>query len=297
MPERGKVVLNALSVDVEDYFQVSGFAERIAPSQWSAFEPRVERNTQRLLELFERNRVRATFFVLGWIAERFPALVRRIADAGHEIACHGYSHRLIYNQYPAHFHTETRRARQLLEDITGAPVHGYRAASYSITRRSLWALDILAREGFTYDSSVVPAPHDRYGIPGSNPQPHVLSTDHGDLVEFPPTTMRFMGTRIPIGGGGYFRLYPYRFTAWALRRANRLAGPFMFYLHPWEIDPDQPRIRAHPNAYVRHYLNLHKCEARIEQLIDDFRFGPVSEVLATLDLPVAVKAGALEMAG
>lgn len=290
MAEPGKEVLNALSVDVEDYFQVSGFAERIAPSQWPSFEPRVERNTERVLELFGRKRVRATFFVLGWIAERFPALVRRIADAGHEIGCHGYSHRLIYNQYPAHFHRETRRARELLEDIVGAPVRGYRAASYSITKRSLWALDILAREGFTYDSSVVPALHDRYGIPGSNPQPHVLSTAYGDLVEFPPTTMRFMTTRIPIGGGGYFRLYPYRFTAWALRRANRTAGPFMFYLHPWEIDPGQPRIRAHPNAYLRHYLNLHKCEARIERLIDEFRFGTVSEVLATLRLPGAINA-------
>lgn len=294
-PQTG--VLNALSVDVEDYFQVSGFAERIAPSRWPSFESRVERNTHRILELFERKGARATFFVLGWVAERFPALVRRIADAGHEVGCHGYSHRLIYNQYPRHFHTETHRAREVLEDILGVPVNGYRAASYSITKRSLWALDILAREGFAYDSSVVPAPHDRYGIPGSNPLPHILSTPYGDLMEFPPTTMRVMATRIPIGGGGYFRLYPYRFTAWALRRANGEGWPFIFYLHPWEIDPGQPRIRTHPNAYLRHYLNLHRCEGRLERLLDDFRFGTVSEVLATLNLPAPVEVAALGRVG
>lgn len=285
MGEPGKDVLNALSVDIEDYFQVSGFAERIAPSQWPEFAPRVEGNTERILELFAAKQVYATFFVLGWIAERFPALVRRIAAAGHEIACHGYSHRLIYNQHRSHFHGETRRAKAVLEEITGARVHGYRAASYSITDRSLWALDILTREGFTYDSSVVPAHHDRYGIPGSNPVPHVLTTNYGELIEFPPTTMRLLATRVPIGGGGYFRLYPYGFSAWALRRVNRSGRPFIFYFHPWELDPDQPRIRAHPNAYIRHYLNLHRCETRIARLLDDFRFGTVSQVLANLSFP------------
>lgn len=284
MRESSRDVVNALSVDVEDYFQVAGFADTIAPSQWPAFTPRVERNTERVLELLDRKGVRATFFVLGWIAERFPGLVRRIAGQGHEIACHGYSHRLIYNQHRAHFRTETRFAKALLEEITGLPVYGYRAASYSVTERSLWALDILTREGFTYDSSVVPAIHDRYGLPGSSPVPHVLTTPHGNLTEFPPTTMRFFSTRISIGGGGYFRLYPYAFSSWALRRVNRRGLPFIFYFHPWEIDPGQPRVRGRAEARVRHYLNLHKCEGRIERLLDDFRFDTVSAVLGTLNL-------------
>lgn len=285
---------NALTVDVEDYFQVAAFARQIDPATWDRIPLRVERNTQRLLDLFAEQGVQATFFVLGWVAERCPGLVRAIVERGHEVACHGYSHQLIYGQTPAVFRAETIRAKAGLEDQAQRPVLGYRAASYSITQRSLWALDVLAELGFAYDSSIFPIRHDRYGIPGSPRWPYRLTTPNGgSLLEFPPSTFSLLGYRLPVAGGGYFRLYPYRFTRFALAQLNRAeAQPFIFYLHPWEIDPEQPRIPAGWLSKFRHYTNLNRCEARLRRLLRDFRFTMVREVLETLDMPETFTIGA-----
>lgn len=278
---RANAPLNAFSVDVEDYFQVAALAPAISRESWPQREPRVERNTERLLELLGERGIRGTFFVLGWIAERHPRLIRRIAAAGHEIASHGYSHRLIYTQSPGEFREETLRAKGLLQELSAAPVVGYRAASFSITRRSLWALDVLIDAGFLYDSSVFPIRHDRYGIPGAAPAPGPLVAPSGrTLVEFPLATARLWGVRIPVSGGGYFRLLPYPLIERGLRHINeREQRPFVFYLHPWEIDPGQPRVRVGWLSRVRHYTNLHRCETRLHRLLDEFRFASVREVL------------------
>lgn len=280
---------NALTVDVEDYFQVAALAEAIRPEDWHRHELRVERNTHRLLDLFDARDVTATFFVLGWVAERCPALVREIVARGHELASHGYSHQLVYRQTPEVFREETRRSKQILENEAQRRVLGYRAASYSVTRESLWALDIIAEEGFVWDSSIFPVRHDRYGIPGAQRWPHHLSTPAGHtLVEFPLTTLRWSGMTLPIAGGGYFRLYPYAFSRFGLRRVNRVDGrPFIFYLHPWEVDPDQPRVPVGWKSRFRHYNNLRKCEPRLERLLDDFAFDTVGNVLRAQGLPVS----------
>ena len=277
---------NALTVDVEDYFQVAALAGSVRAEDWDCYESRVAANTRRLLDLFAHKRIRATFFVLGWVAERQPTLVRQIADQGHEIASHGYSHQLIYNQTPAQFRAETIRAKRVLEDLVQRPVAGYRAASYSITGASLWALDILAELGFAWDSSIFPVHHDRYGLPGASRWPHRLRTPTGgSLIEFPLSTCALFGYRLPIAGGGYFRLYPYWLSRLGLSRINRRERrPFIFYLHPWEIDPDQPRIPAGRLSSFRHYNNLHRCEERLERLLDSFEFATVSEVLTDLQL-------------
>lgn len=277
---------NALTVDVEDYFHVAAFAQQIDPATWNLFPLRVERNTYRLLDLFAERGVRATFFVLGWVAERCPDLVRIIIDQGHEVACHGYSHQLIYEQTPAVFRAETVRAKVCLEDQAQRPVLGYRAASYSIIKRSLWALDILAELGFAYDSSIFPVHHDRYGIPDSPRWPYRLDTSSGgSIIEFPPTTLAVGGQCLPVAGGGYFRIYPYWLTRFALSRINRVEGrPFIFYLHPWEIDPEQPRIRAGWLSTFRHYTNLNRCEERLSRLLRDFQFTPAREVLEEIPI-------------
>ena len=283
-------VINALTIDVEDWYQVSALAGTIRREDWTEMEPRVERNTHRLLELLDRKGVRATCFVLGWTAERHPTLVREIAAAGHEIASHGYSHRLVYDQDPETFRAETLRSKALLEDQAQTPVAGYRAASYSVTKRSLWALDILAEAGFLYDSSIFPVHHDRYGIAGFERWPHALQTPAGHtLVEYPLTTWRVGGRfDLPVAGGGYFRLYPYAVTRRGLRTVNRRDGrPFIFYLHPWEIDPGQPRVSAPPLSRLRHYNNLDRCEARLERLLDDFAFAPARDVLDAAGLLTA----------
>jgi len=273
-------IINALTVDVEDYFHVAALAEAIKPDDWPGMEYRVEANTQRLLQLFADRGVRATFFVLGWVAERSPELVRAIAAAGHEVACHGFSHQLVYNQTPQAFKAETHRAKTVLEDQIQAPVNGYRAASYSITAQSRWALDVLCEEGFRWDSSIFPVHHDRYGMPGTPRWPYELKTDIGNtLVEFPISTLRMPGYTLPIAGGGYFRLFPYWFSRWGLGRINREGQPFIFYLHPWEIDPDQPKFDVKWLSRFRHYNNLDVCQARLERLLRDFRFATVGEVL------------------
>lgn len=279
---------HAFTIDVEEHFHVSAFADVFQPSHWEHQQSRVEHNTRHLLALMEEHGgTRGTFFILGWVAERYPELIREIHDAGHEIACHGYSHRLVFEQPRAEFEQETLRSKGLLEDIIGAPVLGYRAASFSITARSRWALDILAEAGFRYDSSIFPVRHDRYGMPGAQLTPHRLRTPEGsELVEFPLTSLDLPLVRLPVAGGGYFRLFPYAFTRWALRQASsRNGAPFVFYLHPWEVDPDQPRVeQARLLSRFRHYNNLERCEARLRRLLTEFEFAPMRDTLSDLGL-------------
>lgn len=284
-PNRAGGPVNAMTVDVEDYFHVSAFADAIDPADWPRMESRVEANTRRLMDLFDEHGVRITFFVLGWVAERHPALVREIVQRGHELACHGYSHQLVYRQDPELFRSETLRSKDILEQTGQVPVRGYRAASYSITRSSQWALEILAEAGFEYDSSIFPVRHDRYGIPGAGRWPHRIELDSGrSLTEFPLSTVRWLGTTLPMAGGGYFRLYPYALSRAGLRHINRSeAMPFVFYLHPWEVDPDQPRIPAKLLSRFRHYNNLHRCESRLRRLLADFSFSTMHDVLASLE--------------
>jgi polysaccharide deacetylase family protein (PEP-CTERM system associated) len=274
-------ILNALTVDVEDYFQVSAFEYCVDRSNWDRFESRVCRNTERLLEMFEEADVRATFFVVGWVADRFPHLVRAISRAGHELASHSYEHRLVYSTSPSHFREDLRRAKDAVESAAGVAIVGYRAPSYSITRRSLWALDVLIEEGYLFDSSIYPIRHDRYGIADWPRHLHRIKRPGGSIWELPGSTVRWAGANLPIGGGGYFRLLPYAWTRQGIRRLNeREDQPSIFYLHPWEVDPDQPRLRVSKLAGLRHYTNLDKTEGRLRRLLREFRFGPVSEVLA-----------------
>ena len=274
-------MLNALTIDVEDYYQVSAFESVVRFEDWHRYESRVEKNTHRILDLLDERETKATFFTLGWIAERQPQLVRTMNDRGHEIASHGYAHQRVYTQTPEQFREETRRSKGILEDISGQPILGYRAASYSITAKSLWALDILRQEGFTYDSSIFPIRHDVYGIPGSQRFCHVFNGQGGSrLIEFPLSTIRLGGTNIPIAGGGYFRLFPYAITRWGIRHLNeKECQPVVVYLHPWEMDPDQPRIPASTLARFRHYLNLRRVRGRLVRLLQDSAFGTMAEVL------------------
>ena len=273
-------IVNAMSIDVEDYFHVSVFDGIVPRTEWERMESRVVANTTRLLEIFDEFSVRSTFFVLGWVAERHPDLVRAIAGRGHEIASHGYAHRLVYDQTPAAFRADVRRAKQLLEDASGRPVVGYRAPSYSITARSLWALDVLLEEGYQYDSSIFPIRHDRYGIPLSGRQPYAIERNGGTLVEVPGSTTHLGPLNLPVAGGGYFRILPYGWTRWGIDRVNRTERlPVVFYLHPWEIDPEQPRLRAGSLGQFRHYRNLHLTELRLRRLLREFRFDTVETVV------------------
>lgn len=273
-------ITNALSIDVEDYFHVAALASSIDRNDWGRMEYRAEASTQRLLDLFAEQEVQATFFVLGWVAKRSPKLIRHIHDAGHEVASHGMSHELVYNQTPKEFARETRESKSLLEDVIGARVLGYRASTYSITRRSMWALDILLEEGFLYDSSIFPIRHDLYGIPDAPKLPARVAAPSGrTIIEFPMSTAEWFGARIPVSGGGYFRLLPYTVTRWGLQQINRRKRPFIFYLHPWEVDPDQPRVPANFKSRLRHYTNLRKTEGRLRRLLGEFEFAPVRDVL------------------
>jgi polysaccharide deacetylase family protein (PEP-CTERM system associated) len=274
-------VVNGLSVDVEDYFQVSAFERVVDRSAWDGFDRRVVTNTERLLSIFSSAGVQATFFVLGWIAEREPGLMRRIAAQGHEIACHGYWHRLVYDQTPKEFREDVRRAKAILEGIVGRPVLGYRAPSFSITGASLWALEVLAEEGFAYDASIFPIRHDRYGIPGATRHPHRV--DGHALLEIPASTVRIAGVNLPVAGGGYFRLLPYWWTRWGVRHVNEVEGKaVVFYMHPWEVDPGQPRLRGSTLGRFRHYRNLARTEPRLARLLTEFRFRPLSELVGLL---------------
>lgn len=273
-----QAVQNAFSIDVEDYFHVEALSSAIDRAQWDSLDYRAEANTRRMLAILAEEGVRATFFVLGWVAKRSPQLVRDIHAAGHEVACHGLTHRTVYTQTPEVFHAETSEAKQRLEDATGAPVRGYRAATYSIVKRSLWALDILEQLGFRYDSSIFPIRHDLYGIPGSPRFAHRVAS--GSLLEVPITTVEYFGQRLPAGGGGYFRLLPYALFRAAVRRVNRRDGQSaVFYCHPWEIDPGQPRVAGvSAKSRFRHYTNLDRMESRLRRLLRDFRWGRMDEV-------------------
>jgi len=274
-------VLNAMTVDVEDYFQVSGFAATVSPSQWDAMESRVCRNTERLLALFGDVGIKATFFMLGWVAERFPELVKRIHRDGHELASHSYDHGLVYDRSPDSFAEDLRRAKKVIEDATGVRVEGFRAPSFSITEQSLWALDVLVAEGYRYDSSIYPIRHDRYGIPSWSRHIQHVQRPGGSIWELPGSTIARAGMNLPVGGGGYFRLLPYWWTRQGILALNRREGrPAIFYVHPWEVDPDQPRIRAGALSRTRHYYNLDKTESRLRRLLKEFKFGRVSEVLS-----------------
>jgi polysaccharide deacetylase family protein (PEP-CTERM system associated) len=271
-----------MTVDVEEHFQVSAFADVVSRDTWDSSPSRVENNTLRLLDLFDTADVRATFFILGWIAERHPDLVKSIAARGHEIASHGYSHKLVYDQDPREFRSETLLSRRILQDTSGQPVAGYRAASFSIGRGNLWALDVLAEVGFEYDSSIFPLIHDRYGMPGAPRHIHRLKTPGGmTLVEVPPSTLCFGKATLPIAGGGYLRIYPAAFGRWTIRRLNqRERMPAIVYVHPWEVDPDQPRIRAPILSRFRHYVGLRKTADKLRDLLTRFEFGPVCDLIA-----------------
>jgi polysaccharide deacetylase family protein (PEP-CTERM system associated) len=325
-------MLNALTIDVEDYFQVHAFSDIIGYEDWGKFECRVERNTHRILDLLNGslqtpngsicNPVTATFFCLGWIAERYPKLIKEIHSQGHEIACHGYAHQLIYHHSREEFREDIHKAKTILEDITGNEVIGYRAPSYSITEKSLWALEILIEEGFKYDSSIFPIRHDFYGFPSAprfpfmvsfngngspefmsligaeNLEPRTLNLEPRNpnaflfnpkseignpqsIVEFPISTVRLGRFNIPLSGGGYFRLLPYSLVKSGLKRLNaQERKPFIFYLHPWEFDPDQPRIQGTGmKSKFRHYLNLDKTETRFKNLLSDFQFSSVRKTI------------------
>ena len=268
---------NALSIDVEDYFQVSAFAGHIDRARWDDMPRRVERNVDRLLDLLEQHDARATFFTLGWIAERHPAMVRRISAAGHEIASHGYGHRRASELDADAFAADVSSAKRILEDLTSAPVHGYRAPSFSIGPDNLWAFDTLSEAGYRYSSSVYPVRHDHYGMPDA---PRFPFRPRPGLVEIPVTTTRVFGQNLPAGGGGYFRLAPYELSRWAIRRVNERDGkPAIFYCHPWEFDPEQPRVPGIDlKTRFRHYLNLDRTEARLTRLLCDFRWDRVDRV-------------------
>ena len=270
---------NVMTVDVEEYFHVSAFDHVVDRGRWDAMESRVVRSTDRLLDMFAAHDVRATFFILGWVATKHPALIQRIAQGGHEIASHSYWHRLVYDLTPEEFRADLRQARRAIQDACGVEVVGFRAPSFSLTSRSLWAFDVLAEEGYRYDASVFPIWHDRYGIPSAPRHAHVVARGSRELVEMPSSTALVGRARVPIGGG-YFRWLPYAGTAWAIRRVNVAEGlPCAFYLHPWEIDPHQPRIDVDAPTRLRHYMGLQRTEARLARLLKEFHWGTVRDTL------------------
>jgi polysaccharide deacetylase family protein (PEP-CTERM system associated) len=279
-PPRSGAIVNAMTVDVEDYFQVSAFDMVVSRAAWDQFESRVVANTHRLLDLFANADVRATFFVLGWIADRFPTLVKRIAAAGHEIASHGYHHQLAYMLTPQQFREDVRTAKIAIENAAGVPVRGFRAPSFSIIEQNLWALDVLIEEGYEYDTSIYPIHHDRYGIPGAERHIHKLQRPAGSLIEVPASTVRVAGMNFPIGGGGYFRLLPSKWIRWGIGRVNGVERqPVVFYVHPWEVDPGQPRLDVNAVSRVRHYTGLKSTMRRLTRLLEEFRFDSIANVL------------------
>lgn len=269
---------NALTVDVEEHFQVAAFEGQIARDAWEGHDSRVAANTNRVLDVFAAQGVRGTFFVLGWVAERHPALIRRIVAEGHELASHGYDHTRVIYMDAARFREDVTRTRGILEATGGVAVRGYRAPSYSINGRNLWALDVLQETGHAYSSSIYPIRHDLYGMPEA-PR-FAFRVRPGAILEIPVTTVEVYGRNFPAGGGGYFRLMPYGLYRWGLRRVNeRDTQPGMFYFHPWEVDPDQPRVPGAPlRSRLRHYTNLRTMEARLQRLLGDFRWGRMDEV-------------------
>ena len=271
------LITNALTIDVEDYFQVSAFAPHIERSEWGSCECRVERNVERILAMLERGNTQATFFTLGWIAERYPALVRRIVEGGHELASHGYGHERVSDLSEAAFFNDIHSAKSLLEDIAGVRVQGYRAPSFSIGSNNLWALDTLQRAGYRYSSSIYPIKHDHYGMPGA---PRFAHQVRDGLLEVPLTTLRMFNRNLPSSGGGFFRLLPYELSRWMIQQVNlRDAEPAIFYVHPWEIDAEQPRIPSLGlKTRFRHYVNIGRTEQRLSRLLQDFRWGRMDRI-------------------
>ena len=278
---------NILTIDVEDYFQVGNFAKVIKTSDWGRYESRVTKNTEMILRILEEAGISTTFFVLGWVAERFPELVKEIHKAGHEVASHGYDHQLVYKQGPEGFRRDIKKAKYILEDITQAEVLGYRAPNYSITKKSMWALDILMEEGFVYDSSLFPINHDKGGMPDSKRYPFKLYRHKKSMWEFPLSTVRIMNKNIPFSGGGYFRLLPYSFIKWSIGSINGEGRPAVMYLHPWEFDPAQPKIKTDYLSMFRHYVNMSKTESKLKELLGDFRFKSVRDYLRETELDAA----------
>ena len=270
-------LVNALTIDVEDYFQVSAFAPYIQRADWDARECRVERNVGRILDMLAAQKTQATFFTLGWIAQRYPHLVRRIADEGHEVASHGYGHERVSDLTPEAFAHDIRTAKHLLEDIAGVAVTGYRAPSFSIGQGNLWALDVLQQEGYRYSSSIYPIQHDHYGMPDA---PRFAHRIRPDLIEVPPTTLRMFNRNLPSSGGGYFRLFPYALSRWMLRQVNQNdQQPAIFYFHPWEIDAAQPRVAGiDVRTRFRHYVNIPRMEQRLQRLLQDFQWGRMDHI-------------------
>jgi polysaccharide deacetylase family protein (PEP-CTERM system associated) len=264
------------TVDVEDYFQVSALEPVVPRSNWGTLESRVVANTERVLALLADHDVRGTMFTVGWVAERFPDLVKRMAAAGHEIASHTWDHRRVTTQTPAEFRESVRRARGLLQDLSGQEVIGFRAPSYSITPVTEWALDVLLEEGYLYDSSLFPIHRPGYGFPGIDRDPHFMARAGGALFEVPPTTLRLGGVNLPAAGGAYFRLFPYGLVAAAFDQAERRGQPGTFYIHPWEVDPEQPRFRVKTTTRIRHYGGLHRTEPRLRRLLSSYRFRPIA---------------------
>jgi len=273
--------IHCLSFDVEEHFQVSAFWSDSRRQEWDRYESRVERNTRLLAELLAMHGMKATFFVLGWVAERHPELVKSLVAQGHEVASHGYGHELVTTQSPERFRQDVRVAKEILEDLTGSPVVGYRAPSFSITSETAWALSILVEEGYTYDSSI----YDRFRRAEVESRPSCgfeIVTPAGRIWEVPPSTLQILGFQIPVAGGGYFRLFPYAASRSFLRRLERQGAKLVMYLHPWEFDPQQPRMDGSWLSQFRHYLNLHKTEERLISLLEDFQFGSIAQVMRPL---------------
>jgi polysaccharide deacetylase family protein (PEP-CTERM system associated) len=274
------MMLNALSVDIEDWFHVGAFEKTIRREDWDGLECRVEGNTDAVLALFAAADVKATFFTLGWVAQRYPALMHRIVEAGHEIASHGWDHVRVFTMTPGQFADDLMRTRKTLEDAGGLAVTGYRAPSFSIDKRTPWAHKVLADAGYTYSSSVAPVVHDHYGWPQA-PRFAFRPVDGSDFIELPVTTAKFGGRTLAAGGGGFFRLLPYGFSRWAFNQVNALGEPGIFYFHPWEIDPAQPRVTDAPmRSKLRHYTNLDVMAAKLKRMMDAFEWGRVDEVAA-----------------
>jgi polysaccharide deacetylase family protein (PEP-CTERM system associated) len=272
-------IVNAVSVDVEDYFQVEAFKSVIAPDSWDNYSPRVAHNTRRVLELMSAADTKGTFFVLGWVAQRFPNVVKEIGESGHEVACHGFDHERVQAQSPQQFREDIHKAKALLEDISGKRVRGYRAPTFSINDKNWWSFDVLADEGFDYSSSVYPIAHDLYGMPQA-PRGAFFPLAGSNFLEVPISTVRFMGRNYPAGGGGYFRLLPYPVSRMGVRHVNQKAGmPSVFYCHPWEFDPEQPRIESAPlKSRIRHYMNISAMSGRFGRLLRDFRWGRMDDI-------------------
>lgn len=276
-------MINALTFDIEEYFHAEAFAGVVRREDWPWLESRVVRTTERLLAVLAESGTIGTFFVLGWVAERTPELVRAIMAQGHEIACHGYGHRMITRLSRSEFADDICRAKDILEEAAGVDVIGYRAPTFSVVRETLWSLEVLAKAGFQYDSSIFPIVHDRYGIPDAERFPHKIALGSGrEIAEFPLSTVRGPVGRFPVAGGGYFRLLPYGVTSWALRRLNqREERPGIVYLHPWEIDRDQPRLPVSRRVQFRHAVNTRSTESKLRRLLRDFQFAPVRDVLSS----------------